>query len=249
MSLRKSQTETKTQPPVFESEDDTFMETVEEGRGAEQDNSAPVPAVAKPANIAAPASKFRAALQEYKNALGMDIISQLGYGVLPKIVADRAGFETELSGKKVELGDWIDFKIVSYNDRWLISAGVEGDGGKDMLRTSYDGETLENDGGSVHDYIQDLKEQGFHKAGSRKYVDVYGFVVNSQKKGETPEEDLEMIQLQLSPQSVKAFTGFQVKLGVQASITKSSVSDVVRCTIEKREYNGNKYASISFSAS
>lgn len=204
--------------------------------------------VATTASTAVAPKQFQAALAELRNAIDIDTVRNLGSGVLPKIPADRAGFSVKTGSEEIMYGDWIDFQIISYNHRWLISAGVDGEEGKAFLKTSYDGVELEEGEGLVADYVQELKEQGYPDARSREYIDIYGFVVGSEKGGDVEESDMEMVQLQLSPQSVKAFTGYLLKAGVTAKLTGKQPSDKVRVTTQRREYNGNKYASMAFAA-
>lgn len=194
--------------------------------------------------LAAAPKKFTAALTNLEGQLDVDQVRALGVGTLPKLVADRGGFEL---GDK-SLGEWADIHILSYNKRWLVTPGVEGEEAKALLRTSYDGETLENDPRDIREYLQFLADEGYEKASSRQYIDIWGYIVNTDKGGEIAEDDYEFVQVQLSPSSVKEFTAFQIQQGLQAGLRKREVSSTVRATIEKREYGGNRYASIKFSS-
>lgn len=243
--------------PAFETEEDTNVntatETVQEAPAATAQDKAKVEAttaIAKAQTTAVGAVKkgFSAALQELENQLEIDHVKALGVGTLPKLTADRAGFEMGEGKDQKTFGDYVDFEIYSFNKRWLITAGVDGEEGKEMLRTSYDGETLENEAMGAKEYLGYLKEQGYGKADMRLYYDAWGFIVNSEKLGEVDEADREMVQLQLSPSSVKQFTAYQIQAGIKASMTKKEVSNIVRATIERKEFGGNKYASIKFSA-
>lgn len=252
MALAKKTTDNK---PAFEDMDENVAvaEEVQEEVKAEQEvtpeaKQAATTAIAKAKGgaLTAGGGKFSAALTELEYALSLEDVRSLGTGTLPKLVADRAGFE--LDGKNY--GDYVDFQIVSHNRRWLVSAGIDGDEGKKLLRTSYDQETLEDETMSLNEYIEHLKEEGYEKASVREYVDLWGFVVNSEKLGEIDEDSddaFDLIQVQLSPQSVRSFKGFQARAGVRAAMTKKPVDSKVRLTIERREYDGNKYASIKFS--
>lgn len=253
MALKKT---TTTNTPAFETEDVTATDTQQPE--FEQKEAAATPeakveattaiAKAQATSVGAAKKGFSAALQELENQLDIEHVKALGVGTLPKLVADRAGFELGEGKDKKEFGDYVDFEIYSFNKRWLVTAGVDGEEGKEHLRTSYDGVTLENEAQDAKEYLGYLKEQGYPKADMRLYFDIWGFVTNSDKLGAVDEADREMIQLQLSPSSVKQFTAYQIQAGIKASMTKKEVSNVVRATIEKKEFNGNKFASIKFSS-
>lgn len=191
---------------------------------------------------------FHAALTHLQDQLGIDHVRALGVGTLPKLVADRAGFILGEGKEEVKYGEYVDFEIYSFNNRWLLSTGEDSDEGKELLRTSYDNETVENEALSVRDYIQHLKDEGHKDAKSRQYIDLWGFIVNSEKEGEVSDDDKEMIQLQLSPSSVKLFTAYQLQAGIKASMGGKQPSDTVRATCENKEFKANKYAQIKFSA-
>lgn len=243
--------------PAFETEEDTNVntatDTVQEAPAATAQDKAKVEAttaIARAQTTAVGAVKkgFSAALTHLELQFDIDTVRSLGVGTLPKLSADRAGFELGEGKDKKEYGDWVNFKIVSYNSRWLVTSGVEGEAGVELLRTSYDGETLEGENLNVKEYLGYLKEEGYPKADVRQYVDLYGFVTDSASLGAVGEEDLELIQMQLSPSSVKAWKAFQLKSGVTATLTGKEASDTVKASIERKEWKGNKYASIAFSA-
>ncbi len=248
--------------PTFESEDPNpnaaETQTVAAAPVVEQvqvaspaDKVAATTAIAKAQTSAIAATgknKFSAALTHLEYQLELEHVKALGVGTLPKMSADRAGFEIGEGKDKLEYGEWVDFNIFSYNKRWLASTGEDGEDAKPFLRTSYDNETLEGEVMSLKDYVQYLKDEGHAKASARMYIDVWGFVVNSDKLGLVEEEDREMIQLQLSPVSVKQFTAYQLQAGIKASLSGKVTSDTVRATIDKKEFNGNKFAAMKFAA-
>jgi len=258
MALRKSTT-----APAFEDDDDTVKNTAAATAAAPAQAQAtePVPsaadkveatkAVAKAAatSVSTHVKGFSAALTDKEYALTLDQVKSLGFGTLPKMAADRAGFEMGEGKDKQEFGDWVDFQIFSYNRRWLLTTGEDTSDKEagEYLRTSYDGKTVEDEVMSASEYIAYLKDQGYSKARIREYIDLWGFIRNSEKLGLAGDDEVEMIQLQLSPSSVKNFTGFQVKLGVKGAMTGKEASDTFRATIDRREWEGNKYAAIKFS--
>ena len=251
MALKKPAT-TENTTPAFEAEDEAVLadqksETEPTVTAKAKVEATTAIAKAKTTAVASGGTPFRAGLTHLEQQLDLETVRALGVGTLPKLVADRAGFEMGGGKDKKEFGDYVDFQIVSYNNRWLYTSGVDGDEGKDLLRTSYDdGETLEGHPESGNEYLRYLKDEGYPKADKRQYIDLWGFVVASDKLGAVDEDEREMIQLQLSPSSVKQFKAYQVQAGIRAATTGKQPTDFVRATIEKKEFNGNKYASIKF---
>jgi len=248
MALRKNPTNTSA--PAFEEDDGSDTATAvatAEAKPVQAEASRAVTQASTTA-VAAPKMGYTAALQDLHLQIDLDTVRSLGVGTLPKLVADRAGFEIGSGNDKQEMGNWIDFKVVSYNDRWLVTAGVEGEEGTALLRTSYDGQTLEEEEMSVKEYLDYLRREGYSKASLRHYNDLYGFIVRSEKGGKAAEGNVDLIQLQLSPTSAKAWKAYLVQAGVNARYTGKPATDTVRATIARREYNGNKFAAIAFSA-
>lgn len=243
MALAKP-TNQNTTPAFEDNEDVAVMDAPEVETKAKPEVKTTAVAEKASSALAPTGAKFKAALQHLELQLDLESVRSLGQGTLPKIVADRAGFEL---GDKL-LGDWVRMQVVSYNRRWLVSAGVEGDEGKKLLRTSYDKETLENETMSMKEYIEHLKEEGYNRASDREYIDLWVMVTETEKEGVVPEDELELVQFQLSPTSVRSFLAYQVQAGFQAALTKREVSDVVKATVERRENDGNKYAAAVFSS-
>lgn len=251
-NVQEQEQQTQTFEPTFEEPEMTDIKTetkptVDQPRpvrseGAETE-TAVVPAKEKALTVTG--GGFSAGLSELENQIDLDSIRSLGVGTLPKLVADRGGFEDH---EGTLLGDWVKFQIVSFNRRWLVSGGVEGEEGKELLRTSYDNETLEGETMTVREYVQYLKDEGYEKADVREYIDIWGFIEESEKAGVVNEEDYELIQMQLSPSSVRNFMAYRVQAGVQAKIQKREVSNKIKATIERREHGGNRFAAIKFSA-
>lgn len=252
MALKKP-----TNTPAFETEDQAeVIEAAAETANPETQVASPAAkveattAIAKAQTSAVGAVKkgFSAALTHLEGQFDIEMVRSLGVGTLPKAVADRAGFELGEGKDKKEFGDFIVVHIISYNSRYLATSGVDGEEGTKLLRTSYDGINVEDENITLKEYIQHLKEQGYEDAKERHYVDIFCMIKDSDKLGPVAEDEVELIQLQLSPASVKQWKAFQLKSGVTASLTGKQPTDLVKATIERKEFNSNKYAQIAFSA-
>lgn len=257
MALKKN---TVAQTPAFEADDSSFdgqtveMEVATETTTADaiatpQAKAQATTAIAKAKGtaLASPlGAKYHAAFQEFEGQLDVDTVRALGVGSFPKLVADRAGFELGEGKAKQEFGDWVEFEMFSWNRRTVVTPGVDGEDAKALLRTSYDGETLENDARSAKDYLAFLKEEGYTRAAIKGYIDTWGFIVNSEKEGAVAEEDREMVQIQLSPTSVKSFTALQVSTGIKMGLSGFAPGNRLRATIDRREFESNKFAAMKF---
>lgn len=233
--------------PAFEEQFDdevATVETVVESEVIEAPTSTEVVAPTKKALIPSGA-KFASAYSEFKNSIDTDTVQNIPHGTIPKIVADRGGFEAG----DTSYGESLVIELVSFNDRYVITPGVEGEKGKELLAFSFDNVTLANDPTvTVVDYLNTLKnDYDCPKAASRHYLDLWAMVVTSDETGDIPEDDRELVQIQLSPSSVKEWTAMQLQASVKALRSNKPLGNLIKMTVDKREYNGNKFAAIKFS--
>lgn len=209
-------------------------------------------AIAKAAttSVTVAPKKFVAALTEYLNVLAPDDVQDLGAGAFPKVIANLGGFSLDRNGAKVKLGKEIDFQLISYNERIAVVPGVDGADAKKKVRYSYDGKTIRDDGITVEQYLAELKDAGYEKASIKKYLEVWGMVVRKEEKGqmvEVPAEDREIVQLQLSPQSVTRWKAAQLQLGMKISQGLVNFDGILRVTQLDGSRDGNEYGYMDFS--
>lgn len=239
--------------PEFESTEDTTIATEtatkdETMTTTTQDSGASAAlAIAKAATTAvAPARQPTKLVQAFSDKHAVfDISTVEGLALaVPRIKGEQGS----LFQGDVDLGGALQFEIVSISPRWVIGTGEDDKEAKEYFRVSYDDRVISGSSTSVEDYIADLKAQGFDKANKSPYLDIFGFVVWAEKKGEIPADERELTCLQCSKTSMGAFTAFATTRGLLESKGVAQPIDVVEVHAEKRSQGTNKYTNFSFSA-
>lgn len=146
-----------------------------------------------------------------------------------------------------DLGDVIEFELVSFNHRWALGSGENDKEARDYFRVSYDNTTISGDGTLISDYMDDLKSKGFKRAKKSPYLDLWGFVVWSKNKGAIPVDERQLVCLQCSQTSMGAFTGFATTRGLLESKGVAKPIDVIEVHAEKKmNSKQDKYTNFSF---
>lgn len=146
-----------------------------------------------------------------------------------------------------DLGDVIEFELVSFNHRWALGSGENDKEARDYFRVSYDNTTISGDGMLISDYMDDLKSKGFKRAKKSPYLDLWGFVVWSKNKGAIPVDERKLVCLQCSQTSMGAFTGFATTRGLLESRGVAKPIDVIGVHAEKKmNSKQDKYTNFSF---
>jgi hypothetical protein len=146
-----------------------------------------------------------------------------------------------------DLGDVIEFELVSFNHRWALGSGENDKEARDYFRVSYDNTTISGDGMLISDYMDDLKSKGFKRAKKSPYLDLWGFVVWSKNKGAIPVDERQLVCLQCSQTSMGAFTGFATTRGLLESKGVAKPIDVIGVHAEKKmNSKQDKYTNFSF---
>ena len=238
--------------PEFENETNDVAETItqeQEMTTTTKDAGASAAlAIAKAATggaVAAhrPATKLVLAFSEKNAVFDVSTVESLAIA-LPRIKGEQGS----LFQGDVDLGESIQFDIVSISPRWVIGTGEDDKEAKEYFRVSYDNETISGEGGSVAAYMESLKAQGFDKANKSPYLDIFGFVTWSDKKGAVDPESRELSCLQCSKTSMGAFTAFATTRGLLESQGIAKPLDLIEVHAEKRASGTNKYTNFSFKA-
>lgn len=201
-------------------------------------------AVSKAKSLALKGSKLGSAFQNQLNVIDTEALEELGQGTMPKIVADRGGFDVN----KKDLGNKLLVELFSYNERLVIAPGVDSEEAKDLVRYSYDGETIAGEDTLVKDYVASLKENGFPRAEAKQYIDLWVTIDEAPEVDELPEEAQDLVQVQLSPSSVREWKAFMLQASFRMARNNEAQTGnpKLRLEVDKREYNGNKFAAIKF---
>lgn len=240
--------------PEFEPMTDTATDTKEpvmttETPLTDQDAAATkaATAIAKAATsstevaVAAPKTKFAVAFSD-KNGV-FDTATVEGLSLAAPALKGEQG---SIFKGDVDMGEMIQFELISFNHRWVVGSGEDDKEAKDYFRVSYDNKTLSNGGGDLHDYVEALKAQGFNKAKVSPYLDVWGFVTKSGKLGDIPVDQRELCRLQCSQTSLGAFTAFATTRGLLESKGMAKPIEVIEVHAEKRVSGANRYTNFSF---
>lgn len=233
--------------PAFESAEDNEMDTMpmpDTTAAAPEPNAV---AEVKPSAVTTPrkAAKFVMALSEQKDAFPVEAVVGLSMDV-PRIKGEQgaAYIGTESLGTKFRIN------VESWNNRWLVSPGVDSkDPGyteaKQYIRNSYEKGVL-TDGTPTDEYIDELKELGYDKAGISNYGDIWGMVTWTEKKGAIAPEDQTLHLVQASQTSLGGFMAFCTTQGLLRSKGIGKDSTEIEVHAEARSKGSNKYTNFSF---
>ncbi len=188
------------------------------------------------------ASKIKAAYSDFHNVISLEDVEGMGVGAFPRVTVDLGGFMLD----KEEIGSEIRLDLLSWNFRYMVTTGANDEEAKKKVKVSYDGETVAGTGESVKDAVETFKEEGYEDASCKCYVDLWGSLIT--KGGvELEEADRPLVQIQLSPESVKKFKAFQVEVGFKQA--RGLISDTPTITIkaQRGEWKGNRFGYCTFS--
>ena len=254
----------RTSAPKFESEENTIdvdavvaveedTTSFDEPQAVESAPTKPIQAEAAPTatQVIAKAAttsavtlgkKFSGAMKELEEVFPIEAVRQIGLAA-PRLTIDTGGFSKD--GK--DLGKTLIVQVISYNKRWLVSPGVSGDEGKELVRYSYDNVTLEGDTQSPRDYLASLKNDGYSKASIKEYMDLWCIVTGPDTDDTEPVLN-ETVLIQLSPQSAGQFQFWQLSQGVKIAKGLASETECLKIQVERIKSGSDTYGRASFSA-
>lgn len=189
--------------------------------------------------------KLTVAFAGHKDVFDTPTVSALSQAT-PRITAEQGSLRKDRTTK---LGAKIVVEVVSWNHRWALGCGEQNmnDEMKALFRVSYDNETVDGEGCSVEEYIESLKAQGYTKAKVSPYGDLFGYLVS--KDGEViPEDERELVLVQMSATSLGNFMAFCVSRGLLESRGMIQPNDLIEITAEDRTKGTNAFTNMSFKA-
>lgn len=210
---------------------------------------AAVPAVAAK-NVPAVAKKFTPALEEYKGVIDP---STMDFDTFTRITVGLDGFTDD---QDVPLGKIIKIQLMSWNERYTVTAGEDNAEANEKVRFSLDGKTIDGTGESVTEYLKVLREvDGYENASVKKYYALYGFLMQTSAPDargypnvvDVDPVDRAIVSIQIPPRSVSLFTRYQITTGVKISQGIIEASDELVLTQGKQAGKTKDYANIQFS--
>ena len=224
--------------------EDTMTTTTDTASASVQATTAIATAAASSAVVAGSApTKFKVAFADRNNVFDTATVEGLALAA-PALKGEQASI---YKGDK-ELGKKIHFELISFNHRWTVGTGENDKEAKDYFRVSLDNKTISGTGEDLYAYLESLKAQGFNKAKISPYMDLFGFVVWVEGKGEIPVDERELCRLQCSQTSMGNFTAFCTTRGLLESKGIAKPMEVIEVTAQAQQNkNGDLYTNYLFS--
>lgn len=192
--------------------------------------------------------KYKPALTEVENAIDP---SGIDFDTFPRVTVGLDGFSDEhgtVMGKKIKL------MILSFNERYLVTAGEDNDEANKKVKFSLDGVHIDGEDMLVADYVKYLKDvEHYEDAERKKYNTIYGFIVATAETEKSPfevvpEDERRLVALQVPPRSVAKFMGYRTEQGIKEAMGVAQPTNEVVLTQVKMKGTKKDYASIVFSA-
>lgn len=202
----------KNTTPAFETEDNTVV--VSEAEKAKTSVTVSEPVATTPA-----VKVDLRAMEQFKDAMPVE------YNTLSQIVANSGNFMDRES--KTILGDTIVFKLLSYQDSYVLSPNDD-DAPDDTVKYSNDGIVC-SDGTDVKSHLEFLKSNGFPKAALKQRVVL---VVALESAIKSDKFNSSLVQIDLSPSSRTMWKRYMANVAYGVSIGKTQPEKASRVKAE-----------------
>lgn len=216
-----AETATAAASGMFEEDNDTVVaerptSATSEAKEAQTAEPKPIPGTAVAvANQSAMALALRKStgLDDAQFVIDAKQLEQMGVGTFPRVTVDQGGFSRD---KTDFLGSWIKIRLLSWNPVTLVTAGEKDDKDADkLIRSSYDGVNIAAEGCTVNEYLAKLREN-YENASIKGYVEIYAELLTFDKD-KAPTDEPPMVQISVSPQSVKQWQRFLLESRMRAA--------------------------------
>lgn len=235
------QPKTETAPPA-----ETKVETAAPAAPAPAATTAVAAPAPAPLVVQVPRSTAVASMQaghqfmdSLKDALRVD------WDTLNRLKANQG----RITWDKVNLGEWFEFSLMSWQDNWLVSPGSDSDEAKQFAKYSDDGKTIKETGEDIQVYLNRLKDIGYPDARLGKRCVLAMELIDCDKDVDTVDEGM-LFQIDLAPTSRASFERYRVQSALDIGRGRASGDDVVRirATAVVKTGGGNKeYTQLEFS--
>ena len=227
----------KNQPEFEQMETETTDTT---GDAAVQASTAIAKAAAT--GVSTNVRKFEPAFKDKNNVFDNATVEGLSMAA-PRIKGEQGS----MALGDQDLGEAIQFELVSFNHRWAIGTGENDKEAKDFFRVSLDNETISGEGTLVTDYLNTLRAKGFAKAKKSPYMDLWGFVTWSSKTGAIPVDERQLACLQCSQSRMGNWTSFCTSRGLLEQSGRVKPIDLIEVhAVKQSNKNGDRYTNFVF---
>ena len=197
--------------------------------------------------VAMPAKRivFVKSFDDQKDVFDTATVSALSLAT-PRITAEQGALR---KNRLTKLGTSVVLDVISWNFRWALGCGEDkmNDEMKQLYRVSYDNKVVDGDGCSVGEYINSLKAQGYTKAKSQPYGDLFGYIVSVDGK-EIPVDDRELTLIQMAPTTLGNFTTFCASRGILESRGEVTASTFIEVLAQDQSKGDKSYTNMTFKA-
>lgn len=191
-------------------------------------------------------SKFAPALEQYKDVIDA---RDVDFDSFPRVTVGLDGFSNDRGD---DLGKSIGIELMSWNERYIVTAGDDSDEANALVKFSHDGVNLDDGSMTCKAYVQFLKDtKGYENADIKKYYNLYGQLcaVSAESNTLTAIEavEREIVSIQIPPRSVSKFKGHQINDGMKVSRGLLPESAFLQLSQEKVKGKARAFALINFS--
>jgi hypothetical protein len=176
------------------------------------------------------------------------VLQDLDQAIDPINVGDltrlKSGAGNIKDAEGTNYGTFVSLELLSFHTSWTISPGKDSDEAKQMVRYSLDGKNIDNGGGDVEAYVENLKTvEGYPDANVKRYLILAGIINDCDK---AKEKIGSIVQLSLAPQSAKTFNNYHMQRSVLVSrgTMPADGSQMLRITAEGASMNGKDFTKL-----
>jgi hypothetical protein len=169
------------------------------------------------AEAAASAKALKREIEEMRGG------ADFAYGNFPVFKGSNGSIRGEMGGAKVDLGRWVQIRLMAWDDHFEISPGEQGASTKEFVAYSKDGQTIDSvigeenkgwEGKPVQEYLHYLKTvEEFTRAKVRRFLDMSCAVLGADGSDAATGQ---IIQITLSESSIPSFQSYQQDLTQKA---------------------------------
>ena len=185
--------------------------------------------------------------QECENFIPLEEV-KLFFRPAPGLVG--ASGQVKHTGRGELLGKKVRIRPESINMRWMVAPGSTDKEAKQLVRNSFDKVNIEDDETqcTVQEYMDALRAKGYDKVNLVQYVDLWAYLTWSEKTGDVPLVEQELVRVQLSQTSASAFAYYCATRGRLERSGLVPKAAEIEIHAEARSGNSGDFTNFSFHA-